>query len=922
VGIVVGAETNLVPWTPQNFFNAAADQLLRLYTAEWFQSNPTNFLMTYYSYLPQGYLDATGLGVTNFPNFGQTNQIPAFGITNIPVMVNGNFVYSPAVNRLLQLAANLYDASTNNNQNLPHVFRPLFRRDAVGNLFVASYTNLYSSKGPNTVVDTSDPQLGTPWDASWLSGLPIRGLPNTTPLLTNGVPINVYGVPWIIGAKKGLPGFEQLYLTNTVQIARKLLFNRPSVGAPLSQYTTNQMFDMAFYTGVGVSFWNSYTNTYFPHNGGQLTVVANDTIYSGLSALGSGGSIFSKNNVATYSYSFFTNSWPGSIWSGLVPNRQVANSGSNPNSAFLNATWLLNFPVSPAVYRFASLGGPGFDPIGSATSSIWETTTPPLPQLPNFALGTTNFLQAYILDGNNVIDYVQFRDPTTTTNLGPVIADPNYINPLQNTIRYQWSTNGYPANKPSIAYGLFNQFFVSENPFNAPPSGKWTDPGGFLPPLMLGGAQQNANQAEAAFFTAFFTPTPGGGFNYNGQSYYNTQLQIQAPYTPVRTIFSAFLLQANDPMVHYLASDLNSQAGAKAVWGNGTVWPNGTWKHVDDILSSGFPTVPATPVGGRYQPWGVPLTAPAPNANASGYDLSYRDPGVWGSDFWDFPTNAYPAVGWIGRVHRGTPWQTVYLKSSNLLTNSYFIGGSGAQANVGSNSWAAWTGDIQPDFFTGQYIEGARSAPVQDRLLFDLFTTRYNDNSVRGNLPVNQTHLAAWSALLSGLVALSNTAPTPVLGGPVAYTNLLINPAGVNTIASPVWQIVSNIDATRATASLFPYQAFTHAGDVLESAALTEQSPFLNLSSPIQLEAGINDQMYEWLPQQMMGLVRGSEARYVLYCYGQALTPAPGATLNSLLVTNYQVVAESAVRVVLRVDNANTSQPHAVVESYNVLPPQ
>ena len=79
--------------------------------------------------------------------------------------------------------------------------------------------------------------------------------------------------------------------------------------------------------------------------------------------------------------------------------------------------------------------------------------------------------------------------------------------------------------------------------------------------------------------------------------------------------------------------------------------------------------------------------------------------------------------------------------------------------------------------------------------------------------------------------------------------------------------------------------------------------------------------MYEWLPQQMMGLVRGSEARYVLYCYGQALSPAPGATLSSLLVTNYQVVAESAVRVVLRVDNANTSHPHAVVESYNALPP-
>ena len=73
-----------------------------------------------------------------------TNQIPAFGITNIPVCVNGQFAYSPAVNRLLQLAANIYDATTTNYY--PHVFRPLFSRDRIArysrmgtNLFVSGY---------------------------------------------------------------------------------------------------------------------------------------------------------------------------------------------------------------------------------------------------------------------------------------------------------------------------------------------------------------------------------------------------------------------------------------------------------------------------------------------------------------------------------------------------------------------------------------------------------------------------------------------------------------------------------------------------------------------------------------------------------------------------------------------------------------
>ncbi len=145
IGVVPGAETNLVPWTSTNFFIAAADKLLRLYTANWFQANPTNYLATYYARFPLGYLDSTGIGITNVQYFWQTNQIPAFGITNIPVYVNSNFVYTPAVNRLLQLAANLYDASTETNRhavngnpgsNLPHVFKPILEKNNNGDVFI------------------------------------------------------------------------------------------------------------------------------------------------------------------------------------------------------------------------------------------------------------------------------------------------------------------------------------------------------------------------------------------------------------------------------------------------------------------------------------------------------------------------------------------------------------------------------------------------------------------------------------------------------------------------------------------------------------------------------------------------------------------------------------------------------------------
>ena len=60
--------------------------------------------------------------------------------------------------------------------------------------------------------------------------------------------------------------------------------------------------------------------------------------------------------------------------------------------------------------------------------------------------------------------------------------------------------------------------------------------------------------------------------------------------------------------------------------------------------------------------------------------LAIKDPLVYCSDDWNFPTNKFPTVGWLGRVHRGTPWQTVYLKASNVLaSNNFGVYGLAAQ---------------------------------------------------------------------------------------------------------------------------------------------------------------------------------------------------------------------------------------------------
>jgi hypothetical protein len=44
-------------------------------------------------------------------------------------------------------------------------------------------------------------------------------------------------------------------------------------------------------------------------------------------------------------------------------------------------------------------------------------------------------------------------------------------------------------------------------------------------------------------------------------------------------------------------------------------------------------------------------------------------------------------------------------------------------------------------------------------LLADIFTTALNDNAARGLLSVNQTNLAAWSAVLSAVTVVSNNIP-------------------------------------------------------------------------------------------------------------------------------------------------------------------
>jgi hypothetical protein len=854
--------TNFVPWTALGFFTNAADRMLRAYSQDWLTRDPSNYVATY--------------GMTEYPGvpLNATNPPVPFGITDIPVSMGGVNVYSSAINRVLQLAANMYDATTNNTfvmgRDFPSVFRPTFNvvlENGYTNVYVNGYEQVFSVSGLN------DPIFNLPYDVNALA--PDLGFGT----FTN---VNVYGVPWIIGAKKGFPNFNEFAMENAFQLTRKLQVTRASTNAtitPITSYKVNQMFNLSVTNQLGVECWNSYASNFNDSVAIRVTdvltnvVLANDEGFS---------------TTTNFVIQVVTNIDP---WQGYNP---IINPVATPMSFLipLNTNVVV---ITNSMYRFNN-----GDPYLTTNLSLpYESNVvfngSSYPQ-PNWSLAVTNNLQVIMLDVTaspyRVIDYVQLRGPNSSrTNLNAEIQAEQDTGNLQG-YNGLWLTN---LDGQGVPFGLDYQLGISLGSYG------------------LGGTGPNAwNQVdpteawnEINGFRAFYHygPDPNHTSFTNDIGLDSTTNNLQAPYTPTATTVQHITWQANDPLVHYIASDLNTPVNTNI--DSNIIWPANLGALND-----------------RYMPWGGnPLLK---GADHNPYYLALKDPLVTNSDSWDFPTYKFPTVGWLGRVHRGTPWQTVDMKSAlpDILT------------------WTNWTGDLNP-------FDADNSSPSADWQLFDLFTTAFNDNATRGQLSVNVgapngPNLAAWSALFSGIVV-----PTNTIGG---YT--IIQPAGPDIYNIPsVWQVVTNINATRTNFVNADglKGAFEHVGDILATPDLTVSNPWLLQNNNTNT---INDELYEWLPQQVMSLLRvsgtpQSPMRYVIYCYGQTLKPAPNGIVTSGsefgLCTNYQVVAEADTRAVVQFGSVVTNIPamtningnlywpntpvppsvtnnNAVIKSFNVLP--
>lgn len=775
--------------------------------------------------------------------------------------------YTPSIHQLLQLSANIYDATTNRILNAgkpyphpPSVFRPLFMStNGLGG------TNVVFIRGYEEVTNVARLQnIG-----EYLELGPFAG----AALATNSQGM-FWGIPAVIGAKKGLPNFNEFSMQTLVQMTRKLEFRRENASPNGRINETNVMYTLSISNVLGLEAWNSYRSNY-PRRLEMTARVITDARIT---------NEFNQLLVSTQYIRGSITNIAASTWLGYENPNYSAASFQIPLPPFVpNAFYFL----SNSVYRTTPAR---FEPLVNQLVGFERTPGAARFVAPRWWLVLRTRVQFALVDLDvvppRIVDYVNLDSKDDPLDLAALFSmDGNCGSAPDGSDGSMWCTNrlsdptGSDITKPT--YGIMNQIAASTGEVEAQ---NWnSDP------------QVKDKQFAQQFFTAQFQPAaPGGTFSHTNVFY--------APYVPSRTLYYLTQLQVNDPLVHYTLGDLRDY------------YDNFQTNRI--TFHNAWSTNNIGAINRRYEPWGGgPLAGSTTSTN-----LTLKDPMVTRSDDWEFPTNKFPNVGWLGRVHRGTPWQTINLKShqTDLLQWMRYSGNGIPTANVGQYNtnvvpWLSYTND------------GAFTHPVNDRYILDLFTTAVNDNAARGQLSINNTNLAAWSAVLSGVNVLANV-----------NSNLFIEPAGIYTLQNPtpVARIVRGVQNAMTN---FPGGMYNRLGDVLAVPELTVNSPFIS-SQGGPRQRDLTDAVYERIPQQILGLLKGpDQPRFVIYAYGQTLKPADRSLVASGpfmgVCTNYQIMAEAATRTVVRIEGApdyrrpvghqdRLNNLRAVVESYNVLPPE
>jgi hypothetical protein len=830
-------QTNLVRWTNAlAFFTNAADLLLRsqvfVYTNYVLATNIVNGRNVI------GYYPSTSYALATF------------GITNIPVYnaANPGICYNEQVHRMLQLAANIYAAanpSTLPGQNdlpvpQPPVFRPQFwvvpaTNGGLSNMFVyitnfVLVTNFSSSSNAYTQLSKGFYDLSD-YNAYKAATF---GTPQPDP--------NFWGVPWVVGAVTNIPQFDQYSYQNLVSHERQLLFVRYPGGSPGPYDTskppqfTNQYYEFAISSVFAMDAWNPYSNTFYGSQPAGTTVVLSNYVTITLTNNYLWGTNIYLTNVMNYGSGSFSNIpfWQAHQFRTFMSNNFIALPSGY-------------FSESQQRFIYFTNGNAAFLP-----QDTNQTTYP----THYWSVNTTNHLFYALFDGSptsgNLIDFV---------NLGPFGSSfPITSFLITNTNpQDQFSQSPYPP-----------MWIVS----NATDTGSGPFPIGASNQINYAYTVQGVAPGNETLGIQFHNSLLGrsGGYPASKQSFGPPSpiaTGVQTPAPPYANYSDSNIWMACDPLVHYTIGDLYSpnpsipsHPAPLSVY----------YTFITNVLnlSTGANTA-------RYTPW------PGPPSSAPDNNMLFIDPLITNSDAWQFPTNLFPSIGWLGRVHRGTPWQTIYLKADNPNNEPY-----------PTNDWTTW------------WVNSLYTYPTNDWALLDLFTAAPNDNAARGLLSVNQTNDAAWAAVFGGVIVMSNLNG----GAPLNPTNDV----------SFLMDTTNGINAVRTNQ---PNQIFHRIGDILQASALTTK---LGYVTNFEGEGGTpSDEMVERIPQQTLGLLKVGLPQFVIYSWGQSLKPknlyssGSGNLLN--ICTNYEITGEYLTRTVCHiVGDPSAAAPRIVIDNYNIMP--
>ena len=851
---------NIPSWVRGSSFRYRAEDLIswtnstEVFTNDMGRPGPELFFLTVATNLLAREPDLAFM-VTN-RNSSSIFTIPIFtngstATTNLPM---AGPLYSARVHQILQLAANIFDATTGSkrteDRNFPYfptVFRPWFM-ESNGNVFITNYTMM-----PETQT-AANFQAAYAW-RDLESG---EGLPRMDDL--------VYGIPLIIGARKGYPNFNELAVVSAAEATRKLKVYRSTPGKDWDKL--EQQFSLKLKTMIQIEARNSYS---IP-NQRPLELVVGMRVGVQVKERTNAFPILNTNWVTGVRYIYPRFRWPGEPLQSEQTNHYAVSPVFQTNLL----DWLVITNVD-----------------GNLPTNGWTASL-------------MNRMLIYLVDtsvlGGRIVDAVSLNRPTNYFEIGKLMEED--LPGADDALKRVWSS----AKAGKVNVGIRTQLDISGNS-GLVGDGVWGSYDKLTAP---------SKEAAADHFAAFMNDT--------------TLLETnQAPFTPTRVMVQANYYQVDDPLVHYTFEDLRNDK-VKEVYGTEPL----TAVRTNLSISIGV----RNPLSYGWNQGAVGVDASIPGQGT--LDPTVRDPGMIHPDFWDFPTSFFPSVGWLGRVHRGTPWQTIYLKS-----------------RPPNQDWVNHSGNQRA---THPYAANLMQ-PRRDWELLDIFTTAPHPNATRGRLSINQTNLAAWSAVLSGVLT-SETLEDPNNAGLNIANTVVMNPAAISPVAPSIETIVTNINKFRTlynSNQFNPYGQFTHLSQMLSAPVLTDDSPFLNIDKnrfDARQPNGVGqiyDADYERIPQQILSLLKVGEPRFVIYGWGQSLKPArlgvqndgsgridptqplsgPSIDPGTKVVNNYQVTGEVATRSVVRVvfperESNNPldpgyyrpdhRRPRLVVESFNIIP--